>query len=125
MAGNYSFHRSLGRICSKTGEAIRARTEMWSDSLTMCGRFPLTSTYWTIASFARAPLVPCLGCFLLWRTCNRRGSDSGYGLQRRTGMQEFTCFSILSARTRLACLPLGRVLPQPPFCFMVEVTLGL
>ena len=24
MVGNYSFHRSLGRICSKTGEATRA-----------------------------------------------------------------------------------------------------
>lgn len=29
--GSYSLHRSLGRICSKTGEATRARIETWSD----------------------------------------------------------------------------------------------
>ena len=51
---------------------------------------------------------------LLQLSCNRFQSG-GYGLQRRTWDASVRMFLDTPARTRPACLSLGRVPPQPIF----------
>lgn len=62
-AGNYSYRRSLGRICSKTGEAPRAHRDRAGlpESVRMVPSDLCLTDY---RSFARASVASCLGCLV-------------------------------------------------------------
>ena len=114
VAGNYSFHRSLGRIWSKTGEATCAHRDMAGlpERVRMVPSDLCLTDY---RSFAHASLASCLGFHVPCASGAAVDAIVVMDSNDVLGMQQFACFWISFARTRLACLLLGRVSPQPAF----------
>lgn len=111
---------------SKTGQDDQhARTENPADSLILCYSIPLTSPQDPV-TFASAAVAR-----RAWVDYTRTVPtvlDMVVVMDMRNrflGLKSSLTLDIGSARTTLACLQLGRVMPQPYFFSVVEVTLGL
>ena len=120
------------RFSSKAGEDSSTRAcNGHAGSLIVCSRIPLTSASWTWLRSHSFPRIAwrAQACALYRLETAARfvlEYGSGYGLKERIfgALNIRFLFRIHFARTRLACLLLGRVSPQPAI-LLVEVTLGL